>query len=49
MDLKTNNTNQTRARILTSKTNEDIKEKIQQASALIMKRNYQAYKNLENK
>lgn len=35
--------------IITNQTSTDIKEKIQKASALMMERNYQAYKDLENK
>ncbi|HJE83841.1 MULTISPECIES: hypothetical protein [Megasphaera] len=36
-------------KILTSQTSQEIKEKIRKASELMMQRNYQAYKDLENK
>lgn len=51
--MNTNTANQTphqqHTHILTSQTSEAIKAKIQKASALLMERNYQAYKDLENK
>mgnify|MGYP000052627799 FL=1 len=41
--------NQEEKKFLTSQSNPEIKEKIRQASELMMQRNYQAYKDLENK
>lgn len=41
--------NQQEKKFLTSQNNPEIKEKIRQASELMMRRNYQAYKDLENK
>ena len=41
--------NQQEKKFLTSQTSPEIKEKIRQASELMMQRNYQAYKDLENK
>ncbi len=41
--------NQQEKKFLTSQSNPEIKEKIRQASELMMRRNYQAYKDLENK
>lgn len=41
---------ETKVRIIkTSKNNPELAEKIKQASARIMKQNYQLYKDLENK
>ena len=41
--------NQQEKKIITSQTNPKIKEKIRRASELMMQRNSQAYKDLENK
>ncbi len=41
--------NQEEKKFLTSQSNQKIKEKIRQASKLMMQRNYQTYKDLENK
>lgn len=41
--------NQQEKKFLTSQSNPEIKEKIRQSSELMMQRNYQAYKDLENK
>ncbi|MCI1247645.1 MAG: hypothetical protein LKG17_01840 [Megasphaera sp.] len=41
--------NKENKKIRNSRTNPDIKEKIRRASELMMQRNHQAYKDLENK